>query len=78
MIYILLWISSIGVSMEVHFGIKQGPNNGNVKLTVEQVIKIREILKEKKLGFKQIAHLFNVSTKNIGCISRGQTWKQLL
>lgn len=51
----------------------RGCQNGNAKLTAEQVAKIR-ILGARDVPQQVIAHQFGVSQPTIGAILRGKTW----
>lgn len=52
---------------------KSGENNHRAKLTKEQVIFIRN--NPDTLTQKQLGNIFGVSSKEIGYIQRGDTWK---
>ncbi len=52
----------------------KGEDNGNAKLTLDQVKQIREL--KGKLLLKEIAQLFNVKVSAISKIHLNKTWKQ--
>lgn len=56
--------------------VKKGRNK-NLKLSSEQVKKIKEILKEKNKSHSQIACIFNISKSSISAISNGQNWSNV-
>ncbi len=47
---------------------------GNVKLNETQVVEIRDLLVNRKLTFKQIAEMFDVSVFTIYSINKGKIW----
>lgn len=50
------------------FKVFKGDKNGNSKLTNDEVIKIKELIKEGKSLNKNIASIFNVSPGTISAI----------
>lgn len=54
----------------------QGEKNVNAKLTAEQVLEIRMLLKHK-LAIKKVAGMYNVSTGAICAIKYNKTWKSI-
>lgn len=54
-----------------------GSKHSSSKLTEEDVIKIKILLKEGGLSLMEIANLFNVSKKLILNIKQGKTWKHI-
>lgn len=53
-----------------------GENNGNAKLTSDDVIEIRRLL-SSKVKATEVSVMFNVSYQIIGDIKRRKTWKHL-
>lgn len=51
----------------------KGSNNPSVKLTVDDVKKIRELISQG-LSDSEIASTFNVTIPNVSCIRRGESW----
>lgn len=47
------------------------------KLTVEEVKKIKNLLKEKSLGGRHIAKMFNISESIVSEIRTGKIWKEI-
>jgi DNA-binding XRE family transcriptional regulator len=56
---------------------QKGKNNPNCKLTEEQVIKIKKLLKEGVLSQRKLAKMFNVSYGTIYHIKKGTHWKNM-
>ncbi len=56
----------------------KGENNPRHKLTEEQVIQIKLLLKEGKLNQQEIADIFNISRKTISNIKIGKTWSYII
>lgn len=52
----------------------KGSNNNSAKLTEEDVIKIKMLLKNGEMTQKEIAKIYNVSSVCIGSIKRNETW----
>jgi len=55
----------------------KGENNPNHKLTEEQVIQIKLLLKDGKLTHKEIADIFGVSRITISCIKNNKIWSYI-
>lgn len=49
--------------------------NGNKKLSEDEVIKIKHLLKHSELSFSEISNMFNVGLFAISDINRGKSWK---
>lgn len=45
------------------------------KLTYEQVIEIKKLLREKKMNQKEIANIYGVAKRTISDINTGRNWK---
>ena len=56
---------------------KKGEGHPLSKLTLEQVIKIKKLLKEHLLTQHEIAYLFDIKQTTISDIKRGRTWAVL-
>ena len=54
-----------------------GEKNGMAKLNINDVIKIKKMLKESKLFQRQIASKFNITREMISRIKRGLAWKSV-
>lgn len=54
-----------------------GENSNLSKLKEEQVIAIRKVFDTKKLSFKKISKMFNVSATLVGYIGNRQIWKHI-
>jgi len=54
-----------------------GSRCGNSKLNEKQVLEIFEMIKAKKIIYKDIAKKFNVSTAAIALIAMGRNWSHL-
>jgi predicted XRE-type DNA-binding protein len=55
----------------------KGENNSNHKLTEEQIIKIKLLLKEEQLTQQEIADMFGVNRITISDIKTGRTWNYI-
>lgn len=56
----------------------KGSKNGLAKLTENDILKIRNILRnEKNMTFLSIAEIYNVSSQTIGDIVNRKTWKHI-
>lgn len=55
-----------------------GENCYKSKLTNDNVVVIKKILKEKKLSHAQIAKKYNVTKQTITLINTGKTWKNII
>lgn len=56
----------------------KGELTNRTSLDETTVIKIREIRKNKKMKYKDIALLFNISTPSAGDICRRRSWKHVI
>ena len=54
-----------------------GEKNGSNKLTEENVIKIKSLLKTTNMFYREIAEMFNVNITTIASIKHRKTWKYL-
>lgn len=59
-----------------YIGHNHGSNNGSVKLTEIEVLKIRELYKQGKTG-SQIAPMFGISRRNVSMIVNRFTWSHV-
>lgn len=64
---------SINKMKEIHSGEK----NGMAKLTVNDVIKIKQMFLDKNYNMTEIAKLFNVNRHTIYSIKAGRCWKHI-
>mgnify|MGYP000884139099 CR=1 FL=1 len=55
----------------------RGSNNGNAKLTEEDVVEIKKLLKNTNMTQKDIAKLFNISSRRVRGIKSGESWKHV-
>jgi IS30 family transposase len=55
----------------------KGSKIGMSKLTEDQVTKIKELLLEGQLSFRQIAEMFGVTSGTIGVINKGKSWNHV-
>lgn len=55
----------------------KGSNHGMAKLTEDDVIEIKKLIKENKLKSSEIGKIFNVSKGTINHIKSGKTWKHV-
>lgn len=51
-----------------------GNRNGKAKLSLDEVVKIKQLLKEEELSQRKIADMFGVNSKTISMIYRGESW----
>jgi len=54
-----------------------GEAHGNSKLTVDDVLRIRQLIAEEELSFADIAKAFRVTTGTISHIHTGRLWKHV-
>lgn len=59
-------------TMKVH-----GSDNGNSKLTPENVLQIRKIKSERKISNKEIASMFGVEKSTVGYIIKRKLWNHI-
>lgn len=67
------------VTWEVQYGNRRtnsGERHGNAKLTVDDVLLIRE-LAARGMSYRRIGSLFGVSGANVGLIVRREGWRRL-
>jgi len=57
--------------------LSSGENNGNSKLTKEQVIQIRKDLEQKHLTVKEISTILNISRSTVFAIKNRRIWKNV-
>ncbi len=55
----------------------RGERHGMNKLTKEEVVRIKQILKCSTMTYKEIGTFFDVSAGAIHCIAKGRTWAWL-
>jgi len=55
----------------------EGEANRNSKLTRQNVLAIRRLRNERGLSYQKIADRFNVSKRNIICITKRLTWRHI-
>ena len=58
-------------------GIGLGEDNGNSKLTLDNVKEIRKLYEETKVTQKELSEIFKVGKSTIGYIVNYKTWKEL-
>lgn len=56
----------------------RGSKNGMSKLTEEDVIEIKKLLKNTNMFQKDIAKLFDISSRRVRGIKSGETWKHVV
>ena len=56
---------------------KSRKRNTCSKLTEEQVLEIKQLLKDKAMSQKDIAKKFNIGIKNLWKIKTGKSWKHI-
>lgn len=56
---------------------RQGHKTGQAKLELKDVLKIRELYKEKKIPHRELAKMFNISKTQVGHIVRREQYKWL-
>ena len=56
---------------------EQGENNPGVKLSKDQVLRIRSLYKGGETTYSRLAQAFGVGTNQIGRIVRQESWRYL-
>lgn len=56
---------------------QQGSKNASSKLSEEQAKQIRRLRAERKLKYRELAEMFDVSIATIGYICKGQAWRHV-
>lgn len=51
-----------------------GERNGNSKLTISKVKKIRQLYKTNKYSWLKLSKIFNITKSNVGSILNNKTW----
>lgn len=64
-------------SNKIKKGPKKGENHPNSKLKEDDIIKIRDMYKDKRVSQQKIARLFNVDVMTINQIVNFKTWKEV-
>ncbi len=71
-------INVIKSNTRIQSGIKRrGINNGNSKLTEEDILEIRNIYNTNHLSYRKIAELYSVTSQMIGYIIRRKFWNYI-
>lgn len=69
---------SISEEQRAKISIKnRGSKNGNAKLTENDVIKIKRLLKYTNMTQEDIARKFNISSRRVRGIKSGETWRHV-
>jgi hypothetical protein len=55
----------------------KGENNKSSKLKNEEVLLIRELYSNKKITYKKLSEMFNISLRNVISIVKKETWKHI-
>ena len=55
----------------------KGELNHECKITSEEVLEIRELVKDGKLRYKEIAAKFGIHSNHVGAIARREKWKHI-